>query len=420
MQSSEETQVTSLCTHVPIPEFNMKTAAIILAAGLSSRMGAFKPLLDVGGISAIEKCITQASKHCHTTYVVTGHRREELSGIIERCGAIEVFNPGYSEGMFTSIREGIISAKNAGLDGVLLWPCDCPLIGADVAKIILQKAEEEKECFHVACCADKKGHPLFIPATLFEQIIAHDGTNGLKPIVQRNDALMRRHDFDTDSVLNDMDTPEGYKQILTALEAEEFDPSVFKGRTLWLVRHGETQQHEAPLFVGRTDVPLSHLGKAQALIVALNLKNEGLNITRIYTSPLKRAFDTAMTLSEELNAGVELVENFSELNLGDWDGLRIDFVKDKFGEEYETRGKELAVYRTPGGENYFDLRRRVWSSLKDILAKDKSEDILIVAHLGVIKMIASLATGSDIKTALSRYNTEKGSYIKINIDPTEA
>ena len=127
-----------------------------------------------------------------------------------------------------------------------------------------------------------------------------------------------------------------------------------------------------------------------------------------------------MTLSEELNAGIELVENFSELDLGDWDGLRIDFVKEHYAEEYETRGREIAVYRTPGGENYYDLRRRVWSSLKKILAEDKNKDVLIVSHLGVIKTIASLATGCNIKTALSRYNPEKGSYIKINIDPTQA
>ncbi len=391
----------------------MKTAAIILAAGLSSRMGKFKPLLDVGGMSALRRCITNAQICCDITYVVTGHRREELLETINALGAEEAYNPRYEEGMFTSVREGIIKANSFGADGALLWPCDCPLISADIAKTLLDFAGEEKDAFHVACCAGKKGHPLYIPASLFDEIVAHDGTEGLRPVVRRHDDIMLRHDFDTDAVLEDMDTPEGYERILKALSEAEFDPSLFEGRTLWLLRHGETVQHDAPLFIGKTDVALSDPGKAQAHIAALNLKNEDLKISKLYSSPLGRAFDTAMIVSGELNAGIEIVDSFCELDLGCWDGERISYIKERFGKEYKQRGKELATFRTPNGENYYDLRRRVWQGLKKILLEDKSKDILIVAHLGVIKMIAGLAEGCDIKTALSRYKPEKGSYIKI-------
>ncbi|MBR6811800.1 MAG: NTP transferase domain-containing protein, partial [Oscillospiraceae bacterium] len=344
----------------------MKSAAIILAAGLSSRMGAFKPLLDVGGVSALERCITQARKHSDITYVVTGHRRDELKSTIDRLGALEVHNPRYEEGMFTSIREGVISAKEAGVSGAMLWPCDCPLIDASIAKALLDFAQMEPECFHVACCSGKKGHPLFIPQCLFDEIIAHDGTEGLRPVVRRHDDLMRRHDFDTDAVLNDMDTPEGYERILRALDSEEIDPALFEGRRFWLLRHGETVQHDAPIFIGKTDVALSDLGHAQAKIAALNLKNEELKISTVYTSPLSRAFESAMILSFELSSGVEIVESFLELDLGDWDGERIDSIKERFEDEYNRRGSEICVYRTPRGENYYDLRCRVSKGLKKI------------------------------------------------------
>src|SRR5580692_5523389 len=90
--------------HSPISSAGSRMAAIILAAGYSSRMGEFKPLLPIGGATAFERCIGLfRASGVEEVIAVLGHRADQLQPLAERCGARCVVNPQFDGGMYSSI-----------------------------------------------------------------------------------------------------------------------------------------------------------------------------------------------------------------------------------------------------------------------------------------------------------------------------
>ena len=140
-------------------EYGKRFGVIILAAGLSSRMQAFKPLLPVDGRPALEGLIeTAKAAGLEDITVVTGHQREKLQPVLARCGAAEAYNEDYESGMFSSIKVGLAKAIKAqsgssdqqakegaqqAKDGYLLMPVDCPLISVSVLRAVMDAVPEE-------------------------------------------------------------------------------------------------------------------------------------------------------------------------------------------------------------------------------------------------------------------------------------
>lgn len=420
-----------------------KVIGLILAAGYSSRMGAFKPLLPIGDMAAVER-VSAALRSAGINRIigVTGHRRELLSPVFTAEGIEEAYNSDYDQGMFTSIQAGIRKAA-AGLsaddgrfrmqgpgplktpDGFFLMLVDCPLVPAEVLKQLLKKHEENPEAFIVPCFRGKKGHPLFIPGQYAEEILAYEGEGGLKAITTRHEDKLIRLEVGMEEVVLDMDTPEGYEEILefyrrktdsagspataectTELRYEE----ELEGKRLFLIRHGEIRQHREKIFLGQTDVPLSDKGKEQAEMAAEELTRHGVSVSCIYSSDLSRALETAEIIREHLNKigreagaegderpGIEVipVSKLREMSLGEWDGRYISEIRDRYPEEYRKRGENLLTYKFGNdSENFYDLQYRAMKGFQSVLkqereAGDGRRDIVIVAHSGVINVILS-------------------------------
>ena len=199
-------------------ESGKRIIGLILAAGYSSRMGTFKPLLTIGDMTAMERVSdTLRRAGVETVIGVTGFERERLSSIFAEKGIREAYNPDYEEGMFTSIRTGIARAMADEADspeGFFLLPVDCPLVPPEVLEQILIKHREQPDAFIVPCYRGKKGHPLFIPAQYGPEILAHDGEGGLKAVTGRHEDRLLRVETGMEAVVLDMDTPEGYREIL--------------------------------------------------------------------------------------------------------------------------------------------------------------------------------------------------------------
>src|SRR5579863_5421681 len=86
---------------------NHRLAAIVLAAGASSRMGSLKPTLVIAGTTALERSVASfRDAGIDEVMVVLGHRAKELQPLAERCGARSVFNPDFREGMYSSLAAG--------------------------------------------------------------------------------------------------------------------------------------------------------------------------------------------------------------------------------------------------------------------------------------------------------------------------
>jgi probable phosphoglycerate mutase len=163
---------------------------------------------------------------------------------------------------------------------------------------------------------------------------------------------------------------------------------------IFLIRHGQPEQHCDKIILGQYDTPLSDRGKDEAWLAAEKLGREGVNLKRIYSSNLKRAMQTAEIIAKKFG-DIPVIPNmfFREMAMGEWDGVLIEEIKTKFPEEYKRRGEDMRNYRIPGGENFFDLNDRVIREFQRILkedfqgAKEDPGDLVIVAHLGVLSVL---------------------------------
>ena len=172
-----------------------------------------------------------------------------------------------------------------------------------------------------------------------------------------------------------------------------------KGRCFYLIRHGQPQQHRDKIFLGQTDVPLSDEGRKQAEKAKAALP---VGIRRIYSSDLKRALQTAEIIGGQIIA----TQGFREMNLGSWDGRYIEDIKREFPELYQKRGRNIFVFKTGNkAENFYDLQYRVVKALTDILKKDDSREIFIVAHSGVIRCIENNLKGGSVEDAWQKPET---------------
>ena len=376
-----------------------KFGAVILAAGYSSRMGDFKPLMKLEDETVVERLIRIAeSAGIGTVVVVTGHNRSQMIPVIKAAGAAEVFNGRFEEGMFTSMQAGIAALPD-DLDGFFMMPVDCPLITEDILKQLMDSFVTDK--FSVPVYRGKKGHPLLIPDKFRQEIISHDGHNGLKAITDRDFSLMQRIETGYEGIVMDMDTPEAYEKIKEYLAGgcrSDDLHELAKGRRFILIRHGQIQQHKEKIFLGQTDVALSDKGREQAIEAADEVESLGLCTDRIYTSDLQRALQTAGII--QLGADIpELIQEpgFREMNLGPWDGKFISEIRETMLDEYEKRGQNIMIYKMGhGSENFYDLQYRVCRTLSEVLKKDAAKDIVITAHSGVLRVMCNNLNDGDV------------------------
>lgn len=380
---------------------NNRIGAVILAAGYSSRMGAFKPGLHIGDETVISRLVGSfRSAGISDIVVVSGHNRQELLSLINGLEVTESYNEKYPEGMFTSIQAGVQKTDKA-LRGFFLIPVDCPLLEAETIDLLVSNIRDDSS-FVVPCYRGKKGHPLYIPMKYRDEILNYDGNGGLKAITDKYDDQMIRIETGRESTVLDMDTPAAYEELKEFYERgmkSEALSDLAKGRTFYLVRHGQPQQHKDKIFLGQTDVPLSEIGRKQAEEAKAKLPG---NIHRIYSSDLKRARETAQIICSEVTE----VKGFREMNLGSWDGRYIEDIRGEFPELYEKRGKNLFSFKTGNkAENFYDLQYRVVKALTDILKKDDSREIFIVAHSGVIRCIENNLKGGSVEDAWQKPET---------------
>jgi probable phosphoglycerate mutase len=156
--------------------------------------------------------------------------------------------------------------------------------------------------------------------------------------------------------------------------------------TIVLVRHGETDWNRERRFQGHADTALNEAGRGQAALLADGLADADFAV--VYTSPLRRASETAAIVAARLGLDVRPLEALREIDVGDWQGLTVDEVKE--------RHPELQDWRSgwAGGETYDQLSARVLPALVGLAAAHADERILAVTHAGPVR--AALAAGMGL------------------------
>lgn len=197
----------------------MKIAMIILAAGLSERMGVLKPLLPIGGESALLRTVSLGRiEKIHSISVVTGNRCEEVEAELSSYHAKNVrhiYNARFAEGMFTSVKTGIHSLPG-DIDGFFLLPVDhCAVRPETLEKVITAFIMSNGQAIVYPTYQEERGHPPLIPYSFAADIKDYDGHDGMRGFLSAYP--FEEVDVNDPGVLLDMDTPRDYEILLKHL-----------------------------------------------------------------------------------------------------------------------------------------------------------------------------------------------------------
>ena len=200
-----------------------KPAGLILAAGFSSRMKDFKPLMKIGRHNPLEILIRHFKKAgVDDIFVVTGFQAELLSDFLRDEGVHAVYNEKFEEGMFSSIQAGVRAAYENGNDCFLMTPVDVPLIPPYIIKALLNRYAKAPGRFIVPCYEGKKGHPLLIPAAFAPEVLECSGENGMKSVTSRHEKEMIYLETNCESIMLDMDTQEAYANLIEYYDRNKY------------------------------------------------------------------------------------------------------------------------------------------------------------------------------------------------------
>ena len=168
-----------------------------------------------------------------------------------------------------------------------------------------------------------------------------------------------------------------------------------------LLRHGEIPQSDPRRFVGQRDLPLTPLGRDQALRWRKVLARAPLD--GVWTSDLARCREMTEHALGDHHPVAKPLPALREISLGEWEGLSVAEVQRRFPGEYERRGADLERIAPAGGESFADLRDRVWPALTGILANAGAQaaPLLVVSHAGVIRTLICQALGMPLARVFS-------------------
>jgi len=189
-------------------------AAVILAAGRSSRMGSFKPLLPFGRGTVIERVIsTVYEAGVETIRVVVGWNAHLLIPILERLGVPWVRNERFEEGMYTSVRAGVRDLPT-GVAAFFLLPGDIPLAQSATLTRLIAEWDKRPGGIFCPCFEGGRGHPPLIAGAYIPEILRETPPGGLRTLLARHAEEARDVETPDLGILVDLDTPEEYRQSL--------------------------------------------------------------------------------------------------------------------------------------------------------------------------------------------------------------
>ena len=168
---------------------------------------------------------------------------------------------------------------------------------------------------------------------------------------------------------------------------------------LILVRHGETVANREYRYVGSRDDELSSLGETQAekLAEALSI----LPVSAVYSSPQQRAYLTALPIAARHSLEVQTVDDLREMSFGVWEGLSRAEVAARSPEDaqYLQAWEKNIGLTPPEGESFDALRERVCAAVERLAQQHLDQTIVLVSHVGPIKVLLCTALGVPTSTA---------------------
>lgn len=189
----------------------MPNGAVILAAGISSRMGEFKPLLPMGEETVIQHVIrVLRDGGAGRILVVTGYQSEALRERLAHAGVIFVHNERFAQTrMFDSVRLGLCALGDE-CEKILLTPADVPLVQPATVHALLAQSGE---CV-LPLYQGRPGHPLLLARAAVPRLLACSGEEGLRGAIREAGLAVREVEVEDEGAVLDMDTPQDYEALL--------------------------------------------------------------------------------------------------------------------------------------------------------------------------------------------------------------
>lgn len=291
-----------------------RIVALILAAGFSSRMERFKPLLPVGGAPLIERTIARfLQAGFDDVRVVVGHRATEMIPVVTRLGARPIVNEDYPLGMYSSVRAGVRTLGGKE-DAFFLLPGDCLLSSPEtLAKMAFVFLGGKAGILHPTF-GGKRGHPPLISAAYRKTILAHEPFGGLKALLADHGDDAAEIEVDDAGILVDLDTPQEYRKLLEGSAAER---APAEERCLFLL-----DRHGVP------DRVISHSRVVTALArrIAVLLMQKGVRLDLDVITAAGLLHDLAKGKPRHAEAGMRIIAAWGYPRVAAAVGSHIDIV----------------------------------------------------------------------------------------------
>ena len=160
---------------------------------------------------------------------------------------------------------------------------------------------------------------------------------------------------------------------------------------IWLIRHGEPETDAHGRCYGRLDWGLSDRGQVQAQMAAQALSGEPL--AAIYSSPRRRARQSAEFLGKAKDLSVTILEGLCEIDFGDFEGLTYEEIEKQYPDQYKRWMTRPTEIHFPGGESFVQMQTRVLATTTKLCQRHQGESIAIISHGGVNRIILAEALG---------------------------
>ncbi len=161
--------------------------------------------------------------------------------------------------------------------------------------------------------------------------------------------------------------------------------------TVLLIRHGETAGNREGLFRGQKDFPLNENGRSQAKALAEELR--AWKIDAIYSSPLSRTLETVRPLAESHGLPVIEEPGFTNIRLGDWEGVAKKWVEENQPELWKIWIMEPERLHRPGAETLAQVQERAFLTLERIVGREQEKVAAVVSHRAVLKPLIARCLG---------------------------
>jgi len=188
--------------------------------------------------------------------------------------------------------------------------------------------------------------------------------------------------------------------------------------TLYLARHGQTDDSKVDRFCGAREAPLNAEGREMASALAAHYG--GLRWEAIYSSPQRRAQDTAAPLAVKLGLEVQTLPGLEEIRYGAWEGMLFEDLEKQQPEALRAWEADPALVPPPGGETAVEVAARALKAIEVIRKRHPEGRVLAVSHKATIRLAICALMGIQLKEFRQRIGQPAGAVNAIEFQPAGA